>query len=40
LLALPCLLPLLEYVNFLMKFDLTKDVFICNYVAAMNICQT
>jgi hypothetical protein len=39
LFTLPCLLPLLEFVNSLMKFAQATDVFICDYVAAMKICQ-
>jgi hypothetical protein len=36
LLALPCVLPLLECVNDLMKF--AQDVFISDYVAVVKIC--
>jgi hypothetical protein len=39
LLALPCVLPLLECVNDLMKFAQSRDVFISDYVAAVKICQ-
>ena len=39
LLALPCVLPLLECVNDLMKFTQSMDVFILDYVAAIKICQ-
>jgi hypothetical protein len=38
LLALPCVLPLLECVNDLMKFAQSRDVFISDYVAAVKIC--
>ena len=39
LLALLCVLPLLECVNDLMKFAQSRNVFISNYVAAFKICQ-
>ena len=39
LFVLPCLLPLLESVNSLMKFTQARDVFICDYVAVVKICQ-
>jgi hypothetical protein len=39
LLALPCVLPLLECVNELMKFAQSRDVFISDYVATVNIYQ-
>lgn len=39
LLALPCLMPLLESVNFLMKFAQSNHVFVSDYVAAVEICQ-
>ena len=39
LFALSCLMPLLDYVNSLMKFAQSLDVFISNYVAAVRICQ-
>ena len=39
LLALPCVLPLLEFVNDLKKFAQSRDVFISNYMAAVKICQ-
>ena len=37
--ALPYVLPLLEYVNNLMKFAQSRDVFISDYVAVVKICQ-
>jgi hypothetical protein len=39
LLVLPCVLPLLECVNELMKFAQSRDVFIFDYIAAVKICQ-
>jgi hypothetical protein len=39
LLGLFCLLPLLEVVNVLITFVQGKDVFICDFVAAIKICQ-
>ena len=39
LFILPCLLPLLESMNSLMKFAQARDVFIYDYVADMGICQ-
>jgi hypothetical protein len=39
LLALPCVLPMLECVNNLMKFTQSRDVFISDYVATVKICQ-
>jgi hypothetical protein len=39
LLALPCVLPLLECVNELMKFAQSRDVFFSDYVVAVKICQ-
>jgi hypothetical protein len=38
LLTLSCLLPLMEVVNALIKFVQGRDVFICNFVATINIC--
>jgi hypothetical protein len=38
LLALPCILPLLESVDSLMRFAQSKDVFVSNYIAAVKIC--
>ena len=40
LLALPCILPLLEFVDLLMRFVQSRDVFVFDYVAAVKICQT
>jgi hypothetical protein len=39
LLALPCILPLLESVDSLMRFAQSRDIFVSNYVAAVKICQ-
>jgi hypothetical protein len=35
ILGLPCILPMLEFVNGLMKFVQSKDVFVCDYIAAL-----
>jgi hypothetical protein len=40
LLALPCILPLLEYVDSLMRFIQSRDIFVSNYVVVVKICQT
>ncbi len=40
LLGLFCLLPLLEVVNVLIKYAQGRDVFICDFVATIKICQT
>ncbi len=40
ILGLPCILPMLEFVNALMKFAKIKDVFVCDYIATIKICQT
>ncbi len=40
LLGLFCLLPLLEVVNALIKYVQGRDVFICDFVATIKICQT
>jgi len=39
LLGLFCLLPLLEAVHALIKFAQGKDIFICDFVATIKICQ-
>jgi hypothetical protein len=39
LLALPCLMPLLDCVNSLMKFAQSSDLFISDFVATVKICQ-
>jgi hypothetical protein len=39
LLALPCLMPLLDCVNTLMKFSQSSDVFINDYIAVVKIYQ-
>jgi hypothetical protein len=36
---LSCLLPMLEIVHALIKFAQKKDVFVCDYVVAINIYQ-
>jgi hypothetical protein len=35
ILSLPCILPMLESVNGLMKFVLSKDVFVCDYIVTL-----
>jgi hypothetical protein len=39
LLALPCILPLLESVDSLMRFAQSRDIFVSDYVATVKICQ-
>ncbi len=39
LLGLSCLLPLLEIVHALIKFAQGRDIFICDFVAIVKICQ-
>lgn len=39
LLGLPCIMPLLDCVNALMKFAQSDDAFVSDYVAAVKICQ-
>ncbi len=39
LLSLACLLPLLEIVHVLIKFLQQKDVFVCNYITTIKMCQ-
>ena len=39
LLALPCLLPLLESVNSLIKYAQSSHVYVSDYIAAVRICQ-
>jgi hypothetical protein len=39
LLGSSCLLPLLEAVNALIKFAQGRDIFICDFVATIKICQ-
>ncbi len=34
ILGLPCILPMLEFVNGRMKFAQGKDVFVCDYITA------
>jgi len=38
--ALPCLMPLLDSVNSLMKFSQSNHVFVSDYIAAVKICQS
>jgi hypothetical protein len=38
-LALPCILPLLEAVESLIKFAQAGNVFVSNFIAAIKICQ-
>jgi hypothetical protein len=40
ILGLPCVLPMLESINALMKFAQVNDVFVCDYIAVIKICQT
>jgi hypothetical protein len=37
--ALTCFLPLLETLHYLVKFSQQRDVFICDYLAAVKVCQ-
>jgi hypothetical protein len=39
ILGLPCNLPMLEFVNALMKFVQARDVFVCDYIATIKIYQ-
>jgi hypothetical protein len=42
ILRLPCVLPMLESINALMKFAQARDIFICDYndyIVAVKICQ-
>jgi acetyl/propionyl-CoA carboxylase alpha subunit len=39
ILGLPCILPMLESMNGLMKFVQGKDIFVCDYIIAVKICQ-
>ncbi len=39
ILGLLCTLPMLEFVNALMKFAHDKDVFVCDCIAVVKICQ-
>jgi hypothetical protein len=38
ILGLPCILPMLEFVNAFMKFAQAKDVFVCDYIVVVKIC--
>ena len=40
LLALPCLMPLLDSLSSLMKFVQSNHVFVSDYIAAVKICQS
>ncbi len=37
--GLPCIFPMLEYVNGLMKFVQSRDVFMCDYITIVKHCQ-
>jgi hypothetical protein len=37
--ALTCFLPLLETVHYLVKFSQQRDIFICDYLGAVKVCQ-
>jgi hypothetical protein len=39
LLSLVCFIPMLEIVNSLVKFAQLHNVFVCDFVAVMKICQ-
>ncbi len=39
ILGLPCVLPMLESINALMKFVQTRDVFVCDYIITIKIYQ-
>jgi hypothetical protein len=39
LLSLVCLVPMLEFFNALVKFAQLCDIFVCDFVATMKICQ-
>ena len=39
LLLLACFIPLLDAINHLMKLLQEKDIFICDFIQAMKICQ-
>lgn len=39
LLVLTCILPLLEYVHALVKFAQMQDMFVCDLVATIKVCQ-
>lgn len=39
LLALPCVMPMLESMDFLVKFAQSRNVFVSDYVAVVRICQ-
>ncbi len=39
ILSLLCILPMLESMNGLMKFMHIKDVFLCDYIVIIKICQ-
>jgi len=39
ILSLLCILPMLKSMNGLMKFVHIKDVFLCDYIVIIKICQ-
>jgi hypothetical protein len=39
LFELTCILPLLEYVHAFIKFAQMKDVFVCDLVVIIKVCQ-
>jgi hypothetical protein len=39
LLGLACILPLLEFVHSLIKFAQTRDVYMCDVVVVIKVCQ-
>jgi hypothetical protein len=39
ILGLPCVLPMLESISALMKFAYARDVFVCDYIIIVKICQ-
>ncbi len=40
ILGLPCVLTMLKFVNALMKFTQARNVFMCDYILVVKICQT
>jgi hypothetical protein len=40
LLSLACILPLLSIVHCLMRFSQSRDVYICDFFAALKVCQS
>jgi hypothetical protein len=39
LISLSCLLPMLETIHVLIKFALKKDVFVCDFITTIKICN-